>query len=129
MESSKEAATTEGSDLEEPPELGSEDKDNGTPPEPTATEFCQWVPWRADRCKTHSWWAKLSAVMEVEDHKRLAREVWASFQLPQRMRELQMEEADLQAPCATKTVGRSLCCLLNPSMPAGTLEKSPKRKQ
>ena len=21
------------------------------------TEFSQWVPWRADKCKTPSWWA------------------------------------------------------------------------
>ena len=111
MESSEEAATTEGMDLEEPPELRlevafflrgsmgtSKDKDDRMPPEPAVTEFSQWVLWRADRCKTPSWWAELSAVPEVGDHKRLAREVWASFQLLQRMRELRMKEANLQAP-------------------------------
>ena len=94
-ESSKEAAATEGLDLEEPPELGpevasflrgsmgtSEDKDDWMPLEPTVTEFSQWVPWRADRCKTPSWWAELLAVPEVGDHKRLAREVWALFLAP-----------------------------------------------
>ena len=115
-ESSEEAATAEGSDLEEPPELGlevasflrqsmgtSKDEDNRMPPEPAVTEFSQWVPWRADRCKTPSWWAELLAVSEVGDHKRLAREVQASFWLPQRMRKLRMKEANLQAcpvpPC------------------------------
>ena len=111
MESSKEAATTEGSDLEEPLELElevasflrgsigtSEDKDNRMPPEPAVTEFSQWVLWRADRCKTLSWWEELSTVSEVGDHKRPAREVQASFWLPQRMRELRMKEANLQAP-------------------------------
>ena len=141
-ESSKEAATAEGLDLEEPLELGlevvsflkgstgsSEDKDDRMPPEPAVTEFIQWVLWMADRCKTPSWWAELSALLEVEDHKRLVREVQASFWLPQRMRELQMEEADLQAPLHHQAfVGRSLCCLPYPSMPAGTLEKSTKRK-
>ena len=116
MESSEEAATAEGSNLEEPPELGpevasflrgslgtSEDKGNRMPPEPAVTEFRQWVPWRADRCKTLSWWAELLAVLKIGDHKRLAREVQASFQLPKWMRELGMKEADLQAspvsPC------------------------------
>ena len=110
-ESSEEAATDEGSDLEEPPELGpkvasflrgslgtSEDKGDRMPPEPVVTEFSQWVLWRADRCKTPSWWAELLAVPEIGDHKRLAREVQASFQLLQWMRELGMKEADLQAP-------------------------------
>ena len=109
--SSKEAAAAEGSDLEDPLELGlevasflrgsmgaSKDKDDRMPPEPTATEFSQWVQLRANGCKTPSWWAELSAVPEVGDHKRLAREVQASFWLPQRMRELRMKEANLQAP-------------------------------
>ena len=112
-ESSKEAATAEGSDLEEPPKLGpevasflrglmgtSEDKDDRMPPEPAVTEFSQWVPWRANRYKTPSWWAELLAVPEVGDHKKLAREVLALFQLPQRMREVRMKEVDLQAPPA-----------------------------
>ena len=64
MEYSEEAITTEGSDLEEPPELGlevasflrgspgtSEDEGNGISPEPAVTEFSQWVQWRADKCK------------------------------------------------------------------------------
>ena len=88
MESSEEAATAKGLDLEEPPELGpevasflrgslgtSEDEGDRMPPEPTVTEFSQWVLWRANRCKTPSWWAELSAVPEIGDHKRLAREV------------------------------------------------------
>ena len=80
-ESSKEAATTEGSDLKEPLELGlelasflrglmgtSKDEDNSMPLEPPVTEFSQWLPWGADRCETPSCWAELSAVPEVEDH-------------------------------------------------------------
>ena len=109
-ESSKEAAATEGSDLEEPPgglEVASflrgsmetsKDEDDRMPPEPAVTEFNHWVPWRANRCKTPSWWSELLAVPEVGDHKRLAREVQSLFQLLQRMRELRMKEANLQAP-------------------------------
>ena len=76
----------------------SEDEDDRMPLEPAVTEFSQWVPWRADRCKIPSWWAELLAVPEDGDHKRLAREMWASFQLLQQMRELGMKEASLQAP-------------------------------
>ena len=110
-ESSEEAAAAEGLDLEEPPELGlevasflrgslgtSKDKDDRMSLEPTVTEFSQWVLWRANRCKTPSWWAELLAVLEVEDHQRLAREVLASFQFLERMRELKMKEAYLQTP-------------------------------
>ena len=68
------------------------------PPEPAVTEFSQWVPWSADKCKTPGWWAKLSAVLEMADHKKLAREVQVLFWLPQWMKELGMKEADLQAP-------------------------------
>ena len=76
----------------------SEDEGNRMPLEPVVTEFRQWVQWRADKCKTPSWWADLLAVLEIGDHKKLAREVWALFQLPQQMRELGIKEADLQAP-------------------------------
>ena len=75
-----------------------EDEGDRMPPEPTVTEFSQWVQWRADKCKTPSWWAELSAILEIGDYKKLAREVQASFWLPQWMRELGMKEANLQAP-------------------------------
>ena len=110
---SEEGATAEGSDLEDPPELGpvvasflrglletSEDEGDGMPPEPAITEFSQWVPWRANKCKTPGWWAELVVVPEMADHKKLAREVWALFWLPQQMKELGMKGANLQAPPA-----------------------------
>ena len=109
--SGEEGATTKGSDLEDLLELRlvvasilkglpetSKDKGNGMPLEPTITEFSQWVLWRADKCETPGWWAKLLAVPEMEDHKKLAREVQASFWLPQWIKELGMKGANLQAP-------------------------------
>ena len=110
-ESGEEATTAEGSDLDEPPELGpevasflrqslgtSKDKSDRIPPEPVVTKFSQWVPWRANKCKNPSWWAELVVMPEIGDHKKLAREVQALFWLPQWMKELKMKEADLQAP-------------------------------
>ena len=102
-----------GSDLEELPELKpmvasflrgsmetSEDEGKKMPPEPTIFEFSQWVPWKAERCKTPEWWTKLSTVPGVEDCRKLAMEVQASFGLPWPMRELGAREATLQAPLA-----------------------------
>ena len=70
------------------------------PPEPVVLEFSQWVPWKAKKCKTPDWWSKLSAVLGMEDCRKLTREVQASFQLPQQIQELGMREANLQSPPA-----------------------------
>ena len=112
-ESGKEAAASEDLDLEELPELepevacflgeltGNLGKENEKGPlKPPVKEFHKWVPWEAETCKTPGWWRELMAMPEVEDHERLAREVWASFQLPRRMRELHPKTNDCQAPPA-----------------------------
>ena len=70
------------------------------PPEHAVLEFSQWVPWKAKRCKTPEWWTELLTVPGREDCRRLAREVQASFRLPQQMGELGAREATLQAPPA-----------------------------
>ena len=58
-------------------------------------DFGQWVPWKSERCETPDWWEELLAVLGNEDARRLAREVRASFVLPQQMRELDSREATL----------------------------------
>ena len=86
--SSEEGTNGKDSDLEEPRELKPdtfEDKGDRTPLEPAVSEFSQWVPWKAERCKTLEWWTKLSMVPAIEDCRKLAREVQASFGLPQWM--------------------------------------------
>ena len=63
----EEGTNGEDSDLEELPELKpvvasflrglpdtSKDKGDRMPPEPTVLEFSQWVPWKAERCKTRN---------------------------------------------------------------------------
>ena len=105
----EEGTNSKGSDLEEPPELKpavasflrglpdtSKDEGDRTPPE--LLEFSQWVPWKAERCKTPEWWTKLLTVPGIEDCRKLAREVQASFRLLQQMQELGVKEATLQAP-------------------------------
>ena len=107
----EEGTNGEDSDLEELLELKpavasflrgspdtSEDEGDRMPPEPTVLEFSQWVPWKAKRCKTLEWWTKLLTVPGIEDCRKLAREVQASFGLPQQMWELRVREATLQAP-------------------------------
>ena len=110
---SEEGATDKGSDLEESPELkpavafflrglleASRDEGNRMPPEPAVLEFSQWVPWKAKKCETPDWWTELSTVPGIQDCRKLAKEVRASFGLTQWMRELGMREATLQAPPA-----------------------------
>ena len=121
----EEGATSEGSDLEEPPELRPEmasflrgsletsgDEGNVMPLEPVVLEFSQWVPWKAEKCETPDWWSKLLVVPGMEDYRKLAREVWASFQLLQWMQELGMKEANLQVPPTTPCLGRCRFMLL-----------------
>ena len=100
-----------GSDLEEPPELKLmvasflrglletlDDEGEKMPLEPTILDFSLWVPWKAETCETPDWWMELSAVPGKEDARKLAREVRASFGLPQWLQELGSREATLQAP-------------------------------
>ena len=123
-ESGKEAAATKDLDLEEPPELGLEvtcflrgsienfeEEDEKVPPKPPGKEFHRWVTWKAEACKMPSWWRELVAVPKVEDHKRLAWEVQASFLLPRRVSELHKVEDYHQAPPAP------LCLLQRKFMP------------
>ena len=121
----KEGATGKGSDLEEPLELGPEvvsflrgspetsgDEGKVMPPEPIVLEFSQWVPWKAEKCETPDWWSELLVVPGMEDHRKLAREVWASFWLPQQMCKFGMKEANLQAPPTPPCLGRYRFMLL-----------------
>ena len=114
MESGREAVATKDPDLKEPPELGPEvtcilrglaenleEEEKKMPPhEPPVKEFQKWVMWKAEACKTPSWWRELVAVLEVEDHEKLAQEVQALFWLPIRASELHKMENYHQAPPA-----------------------------
>ena len=84
--------------------------------EPPVTGFSQWVPWKAERCKTPEWWTELSTVPGKDDHRKLAREVRASFRLPQWMQELGTREATLQAPLAWPCLHRQKFMLLADSI-------------
>ena len=78
--------TTEDLDLGEPPELepwvtsflrGSAEslEEEGPPPEPSISELCKWVMWKAEMTKTPDWWRELLAVPGVPKGKRLAHKV------------------------------------------------------
>ena len=107
----EEGTNGKDSDLEEPLELKpavasflrgsldtSKDEANRMFLEPWVLEFSQWVPWEAERCETPEWWTELLIVPGIEDCRKLAREVQASFGCPQQMWELGVREATLQAP-------------------------------
>ena len=48
-------------------------------PEPLIEELENWVTWIALTYETPSWWQELVMVPQVDDHEKLACEVWASF--------------------------------------------------
>ena len=78
------------------------------PPEPNTADFAQWVKWKFEKCETPDWWEELLAVPGKEDAKRLAREVRASFTLPQCMQELDSREAMLQDPCTAMSLPKEV---------------------
>ena len=48
-------------------------------PKSPIEELEKWVTWRAQTCETTDWWQELVMVPGVDDHKKLACEVWASL--------------------------------------------------
>ena len=117
LEPEGEEAATEDVNLGEPPELElevtyflqglakslREENVKAPSPEPPIGELQRWVTWRAQTYKTPSWWQELTMVTGVDDHKKLACKVWASFCLPRRGSELCKVKNDHQAlpalPC------------------------------
>ena len=113
MPSGKEGPEDRDSDLGELPELkpavasflqGSPEtldaEGEEMPLEPAVLDFAEWVHWKAERCNTPSWWVELSTVPGEDNTRKLARQVRASFELPQQLQELDAERATLQAPPA-----------------------------
>ena len=83
------------------PAKGTEEEDRKTPsPEPPVEELGSWVAWRALTCEMPGWWQELVMVSGVDDHEKLACEVQASFQLPQRASKQHQVENYHQAPWA-----------------------------
>ena len=56
--------------------------------------------WKAQTYETPSWWQELTMVPGVDDHKKLAHEVWTSFCLPKRASKLCKVKNGHQAPPA-----------------------------
>ena len=69
-------------------------------PEPLVEELESWVTWRAQMHDTLGWWQELAEVPGVDDHKKLAQEVWASFELPWQISKWHHVENYHQAPLA-----------------------------
>ena len=78
----QELAPTVASFLWGSPET-SDNEGKETPPEPAVLDFAEWVQWKAGKCDTPSWWMELSMVPGEDNTRELARQVRASFGLPQ----------------------------------------------
>ena len=83
------------------PAKSSEEEDRKTSsPEPLVEDLESWVTWRAQMQETPGWWQELAKVPGVNNHEKLAHEVWASFQLPGRTSKWCWVENYHQAPLA-----------------------------
>ena len=113
MPSDREELKGDEANLEDPPELKpvvasflwgspetSGDEGEDALPKPTVSDLVGWVTWKAKMCDTPDWWRELSMVPGEEDTMKLARQVWASFQLPCWLQELKEEMATLRTPPA-----------------------------
>ena len=78
----------------------SDDEGGEMSPEPAVLDFTEWFQWKVGKCDTPSWWMELSTVPGEDNTRKLARQVRASFGLPQWLQELDAERATLQAPPA-----------------------------
>ena len=57
------------------------------PPEPPISNVETWLEWQASQMSTLTWWLELRAIPGVKDPWKLAREIQASFSIPEvRMR-------------------------------------------
>ena len=114
LESVEDKETPVDFDLGAPPQLGLEvncflqgsakssvEEDKKAPsPEPLVEELESWVIWRSQKQDMPGWWQELAEVLGVDDPKKLAWQVQASFQLPQRISEQHRVENNHQAPPA-----------------------------
>ena len=116
-DSEGDAVATEDLNLEEPHELGpevtcflqgsvknsEEESKKVHCPKPPIEELQRWITWKAQAVETPSWWQELTLIPDVDDHKKLACEVWASFRLPKRVSKQCWVKYDHQAlpalPC------------------------------
>ena len=72
--------------LREPADTLGEDRKRSSP-EPPVEDLESWVTWRVQVHDTPDWWQELTEVPGIDDHKKLAQEVQASFKLPQQISE------------------------------------------
>ena len=111
-ESEGDVEATEDLNLEDLPELGQEvtcflqvpakssEEENVkmSSPKLPIEELERWVTWKAQAYETPSWWQELTRVPEVDNHEKLAHEVWASFWLLKRASEWCQVENDHKGP-------------------------------
>ena len=91
---------------------------HGLPPEPSMENYEVWVEWQACCVGMPEWWEELVAIVNVEDHRKLAWKIWASFKIPRVRFEALKVTNDYSTPPAPKCVQRKLFLLaLEPRLP------------
>ena len=99
-------------------------------PEPPVEDYESWVTWRAQVHDTPHQWQELAEVPGIDDHQKLAWEVWASFELPQQISEQHSVENYYQAsPAAPCICQKRFLLSMTLSSPAGILGNCNWRRQ
>ena len=71
-----------GQDKVHPREMLNLGGGNNYPPEPSIKNIEIWLDWQACLMDTPYWWEELITIPEVEDPKKLAQKIRASFSIP-----------------------------------------------
>ena len=101
--------------LQGPAESFGEEDRKMSSPEPPVEDLESWVTWRAQLHDMPNWWQELTEVPGVDDHKRMAQEVQASFELPQQISKWHHVENYHQAPLAPLCIHQKNFLLLHDS--------------
>ena len=78
------------------------------PSEPSIRNYKAWLNWQACQLDMAHWWGELVAIPEVEDPKRLAQKMWASFLILAVRCEAFLSQ-EYTMPPAPKCLTRSRC--------------------
>ena len=82
--------------------------------EPSIKNYKMWLHWWACQLDTPHWWAELTAIPEVEDPRKLAQKIHASFLIPA-VRCEALQSQDYTMPPAPKCLTRGRCLPNDPS--------------
>ena len=77
------------------------------PPEPSIRDYDKWLEWWANQLHTLHWWEELTTIPGMEDVKKLAQKIHASFEVPA-VRGEALRGQVFTAPPAAECINRNM---------------------